>query len=241
MTYVLVGRVLGSAALSAINARLAKAAPADDRRIGDLAAYRNDGKLARWIGGVVQGRLPPLLPVLVGLMVTCTLSALGLANLPGILVLTPVESMLLAALGSCHPHDGQRDWLVPPLLLAGEFVFLAALGLSHNVPPIAVFILLCVIVLRHIDVAFRARHRTGISADRIGFGWDGRMLLFGFSAMVGEAPLAYFVLSGYLWLLFAWDFLGGWLGGTQDTQEARNVQDSEPAESIDGLDLIVEE
>ena len=210
IVYVLAGRVLGSAVMSALTGGGNPQTPRHDR-VADLPAYRNDGKLSRWIGSVVQGRLPPLLPVLVGLMVASTLSALGLANLPGILVLTPVEGMLLAALGSSHPHDGRRDWLVPPLLLAGEFVFLAALGLSRDVAPVALFALLAAIALRHMDVGFRARHRSGISADVLGLGWDGRMLLLGLAALIGQAPLAYVVFSGYLWVLFAWDFLGGWL------------------------------
>jgi hypothetical protein len=167
-----------------------------------------------------------MLPVLGGLMVTCTLSVLGLANLPGILVLTPVEAMLLAALGSCHPHDGPRDWLVPPLLLTGEFVFLSALGLSRHVPQVAVFALLAAIVLRHVDVGFRARHGSGISADRYGLGWDGRMLLLGFAAVAGQAPLFFIALAGYLWLLFGWDFLGGWLA-------ASSLFDEGPAELPD--------
>jgi hypothetical protein len=226
IVYVLAGRVLGSAVMNAFTVgggsqehqENQEPQAAQHDRIADLPAYRNDGQLSRWIGSVVQGRLPPLLPVLVGLMVASTLSALGLANLPGILILTPVEGMLLAALGSWHPHDGRRDWLVPPLLLAGEFVFLAALGLSHNVAPVAVFALLAAIVLRHVDVGFRARHRSGISADVLGLGWDGRMLLLGLATLAGQAPLAYVVFSGYLWLLFAWDFLGGWLLETEVEQ-----------------------
>jgi hypothetical protein len=208
IAYVLAGRVLGAAVMTAVFNR-------PGQGISDLPAYRNDGVLSRWVGGVVQGRLPPLLPVLVGLMVTCTLSALGLANLPGILVLTPVEGMLLAALGSQHPHDGRWDWLVPPLLLAGEVVFAAALGLSHRVPPVVVFALVGAIVLRHVDVGYRVRHASGISADVLGLGWDGRMLLLGLAAMVGQSPLAYFALSGYLWVLFGSDFLGGWLADTE--------------------------
>jgi hypothetical protein len=33
----------------------------------------------------------------------------------------------------------------------------------------------------------------------------------GAAAVIGIVPFAYAVLSGYLWLLFFWDFLGGWL------------------------------
>jgi len=226
IVYVLVGRTLGSAVMHAFTKPGEQPATPENQPNGieELPAYRNDGRLSRWIGGVVEGRLPPLLPVLVGLMVASTLSALGLANLPGILLLTPVEGMLLAALGSWHPHDGRRDWLVPPLLLAGEFVFLAALGLSRDVPPAAVFTLLGAVVLRHVDVGFRARHRSGISADVLGLGWDGRMLLLGLAALAGQAPLAYVAFSGYLWVLFAWDFLGGWLLETKAETEAEQAQ-----------------
>jgi hypothetical protein len=37
------------------------------------------------------------------------------------------------------------------------------------------------------------------------------MLLAGVAAAAGFVPFAYAALSGYLWLLFSWDFLTGWL------------------------------
>ncbi len=178
---------------------------------GGLAAYRGDGVVSRGLGRLVQGRLPPLPPVLVGLFVTGVLTALGLGNLPGILVLTPVEAMLLAGLGALHRHDGRLDWLVPALLVTGECVFLGALGLSHRVPAALVFALLAAVLIRQLDLAYRARFGYGIQADRFGLGWDGRMLLAAVAAMAGLTPLVYAVLSGYLWLLFCWDFLSGWL------------------------------
>jgi hypothetical protein len=206
--YVLAGQLARSAVSAEPDAGLL---PDGGLADGGLAAYRDDGAVSRWLGGLVQGRLPPLPPVLVGLLVTCVLAALGLGNLPGILVLTPVEAMLLASLGACHPHDGRLDWLVPALLQTGECVFLAALGFSRHVPAAVVFALLAAVTMRHIDLAYRARCGRGIAADRFGLGWDGRMLLAGVAAVAGIAPLAYAVLAGYLWLLFCWDFLSGWL------------------------------
>jgi hypothetical protein len=208
--YVLAGAI----ARSARDARATGAAPDEalpDEAGPGLAAYRGDGPLASWIGELVQGRLPPLPPVLAGLLVTGVLTGLGLGNLPGLLVLTPVEAMMLAALGARHPHDGRLDWLAPALLTAGEGVFLAALGLARLVPAWLVYALLAAVLLRHVDLVFRARAGRGPAADAAGLGWDGRMLLAAAAAGAGITPLAYAVLTGYLWVLFIWDFLSGWL------------------------------
>ena len=133
---------------------------------GYLIAYRDDGPLSLWLGRLVEGRIPPVPPVLVGVFVTVALALLGMGNLSGVLVLTPVEAMLLAGLGSCHPHDGRLDWLVPPLLQVGEYLFLAALAFSRTVSPPLVFALIAAVVLRHLDVAYRARHRIRWPAAR---------------------------------------------------------------------------
>jgi len=215
--YLLAGQIARSpASASTASASTASAWPEDGAPEPDedngLAAYRGDGALASWVGALVDGRLPPLPPLLAGLLVTGVLAALGLENLPGILVLTPIEAMMLAALGARHPHDGRLDWLVPALLLAGEGVFLAALGLARHVTPWVVFALLAAVLVRHVDLACRARAGRGIGADVLGLGWEGRMLLAGVAAAAGIVPFAYAVLSGYLWLLFIWDFVTGWLG-----------------------------
>ncbi len=201
-----------------------------------IPAYRDDGPISLWLGRLVEGRIPPIPPLIVGLFVTAALAALGMANLSGVLLLTPVEAMLLAGLGSSHPHDGRLDWLVPAMIQAGEYLFLAAIAFTHRVPAPLVFALVAAVVLRHLDVAYRARHRVawpaprklrtlvagygltwpptgpdGRPADVSGLGWEIRMLVLGIGAALGITPIASVALAGYLWALLARDYLTAWL------------------------------
>jgi hypothetical protein len=180
-----------------------------------LPGCRGDGPLAVWIGRFVAGRLPPLPPLLVGLLVTGMLVALGLQNLPGILVLTPVEAMMLAALASWHAHDGRRDWLAPPLLQAGEYVYLAAAGFAGRVWAPVTMALLAAVVLRHQELAHQSRAQPARRphADRRGLGWEGRMIIVGIAAAAGILKVGYPLLAVYLWAVLAWEFAAGWSAG----------------------------
>ncbi len=177
---------------------------------GELRGYRGDGRIAVWIGKWVEGKVPPLPPLLVGLLVTGVLGALGLRNLSGILLLTPAEAMLLAAFASWHPHDGRGDWLVPPLLQAGEYVFLAEIGYAGRVWPAMTFAVVAVVGLRHVDLAYRVRGSLANGIDRRGLGWEGRMIIAGIAAAIGIAPLIYTALALYLWYRLARDWMIGW-------------------------------
>ena len=177
---------------------------------GELRGYRGDGTIAVWIGKWVEGKVPPLAPLFVGLLVTGVLTALGLGNLSGILLLTPVEAMLLASFASWHPHDGRSDWVVPPLLQAGEYVFLAEIGYAGHVWPPLTFAVVAAVGLRHLDLAYRVRGDLANGIDRRGLGWEGRMIIVGIAAAVGIAPLAYSVLALYLWWRVGKDWVIGW-------------------------------
>jgi hypothetical protein len=177
---------------------------------GELRGYRGDGRIAVWIGSWVDGRVPPLAPLAVGLLVTGVLTTLGLGNLPGILLLTPVEAMLLAAFASWHPHDGRGDWLVPPLIQAAEYVFIAEIGFARHVWPPLTFAVLAAAGLRHLDLAFRVGGGLATGVDRRGLGWEGRMIVVGIAAAVGIARFAYAALALYLWWRLARDWLIGW-------------------------------
>lgn len=167
-----------------------------------VARCRDDGEIARWLGRLVRGNLAALPPALAGLAATATLALLGLQNLPGLLVLTPVVAMLLAAPGSAAPHSGPLDWLVPALLQAGQFLYLAALGFGCGVPAPVTFALCAVIALRYTMLASPGRP---VQADRpepgAGLGWEGRMLVAGLGALAGLTTFAYAALTAYLGVL----------------------------------------
>ncbi len=177
---------------------------------GELRGYRGDGRISMWIGGWVGGRVPPLAPLVVGLLVTGVLTALGLRNQPGVLLLTPVEAMLLAAFASWHPHDGRTDWVVPPLLHAAEYVFLAEIGFACRVYPPLTFAVVAAVGLRHLDLGYRVRGGLAAGIDRRALGWEGRMIVVGIAAAVGIAPVAYGALAFYMWWRVLRDWLVGW-------------------------------
>jgi hypothetical protein len=176
-----------------------------------IAAARDDGPIARFAGAVVRGQLVPLPPAVAGLTATVLLATLGLHGLAGLVLLTPVAAMLLAAPGSAHPHDGPLDWLTPLVIQAGQYAYLAALGFAKGVPGALVFALTALVALRQLDAAYRARHPMPAGEPRGGIGWEGRMLAAGVGAMLGVATLSYLALTVYLlWLLWSGS-LGSWL------------------------------
>jgi len=177
---------------------------------GERRGYRGDGWVAVQIGKFVKGRLAPMPPLFVGLLVTGVLAALGLRNLPGILVLTPVEAMLLAAFGSWHPHDGRSDWLVPPLIQLAEYVFLSEVGFASHLWPPVTFAVVAGAGFRHLDLGYRVRGGLALGMDRRGFGWEGRMIIAGIAAVFAVQVVIYPALALYLWWLNLRDWTVGW-------------------------------
>ena len=176
-----------------------------------IAAARDDGPIARFAGAVVRGQLVPLPPAVAGLTATILLATLGLHGLAGLVLLTPVAAMLLAAPGSAHPHDGPLDWLTPLVIQAGQYAYLAALGFAKGVPGPLVFALIGLVAVRQLDAAYRARYPMPAGEPRGGIGWEGRMLAAGVGAMLGVGPLTYLALTVYLLWLVSSGSLASWL------------------------------
>jgi hypothetical protein len=165
--------------------------------LATIAAYRDDGAVAVWLSRVVRGQFVPLPPAVAGLAATSFLAWLGMRNLGGLLLLTPLVVMLLAAFGSGHPHNGRLDWLVPALLVAGQLVYIAAIGFSFGVWAPVTFMLCALIALRYVDLARPGRRNApGGAATKLG--WEGRMLAVGIGAMLGITTVAFVALSVYV-------------------------------------------
>ena len=173
-----------------------------------LAAYRDDGLIATEIGIPVRGQLVPLPPALTGLAAVAVLAILGLRNLPGPVLLAPVVAMLLAAVGSSHPHDGLADWIVPVALLAGQFAYIGAIGVATGVPAPLIFAVCALIALHYADLAGYPR-RGAI------MGWEGRMIAAGLGAALGIATFAYLLLAAYLSVLICREIMTSWLPATE--------------------------
>jgi hypothetical protein len=191
-----------------------EATPGEQAWRDRLIMLRDDGMLARYLGGLVRGNLLPLPPAVLGLVATALLAHLGLQSLPGILVLSPCLIMvLLAAPGSGNRHAGRLDWLVPAVLLGWQCLYVAAVGQAQGVPTPVSFTLCAVLMIRFADLACpgrpvaraRAMRRSWamevMEGDRergTSLGWEGRMLLLGAGAAAGIGMFAYLALTAYL-------------------------------------------
>lgn len=179
---------------------------------GPVVAHRDDGGIAKAMGAVVAGQLPPLPPAVAGAFVTGVLLAVGVAESAALAIFTPIVTVLLIGPGSSHAHDGRLDWLVPPILRLVEYGFVVSVGFAWSVPAPVVFALLAAVLFHHYDLVQRVRRRVYPPPwlATAGLGWEGRMLLVAFAALAEAVTACFVLLAGYLWCLFLWESVTCW-------------------------------
>ncbi len=170
-----------------------------------ILACRDDGLLASFAGRLVRGNLMPLPAVLAGLAAIAVLTLIGISTLPGILAVTPVVVLLLAAPGASHPHDGRFDWLVPVLLCLGQYGYLAAFGLARDVAGPVIFAACAISAVWYAGLA------AGPPGMADNLGWDGRICLVALAGMLGITAFGYLGLSVCTGILIARRVVIGYL------------------------------
>ncbi|GAA2451846.1 hypothetical protein GCM10010191_82640 [Actinomadura vinacea] len=177
-----------------------------------VTAYRDDGPLASVLGGLARGRLPPLPGTLIALAVTTALLAAGVGEQRSTVLFAPAVALMLTGPAARHPHKGRFDWLVPPVIRAIEYGYLAALGFAQGVPAPLVYVLIATLAYHHYDIVYRTRQgfRPPDRLSRAGLGWDGRMLLAAFAGLAGLLPFAYAALAVYLGVMFVTESAATW-------------------------------
>jgi hypothetical protein len=184
-----------------------------------LAAYRDDGPLARLLAATIGRRLPAgsFLPTLVGAVPLIVVLGRGAADPDTAQVgLALAWFVTLAGAASAWPTAGRLGWLVPPLLRAVEYgFFLRVTALAHPTALPMCFALLAVVAYHHYDTVYRIRHQRIAPPQWLQVaagGWDLRLLL-GFIALVAVDRFDVALGTGAVLLgtLYATESVLGWL------------------------------
>lgn len=194
-----------------------------------LALYRDDGFLAEFLAKVGRRlKLPSTVFTLAGVAALGVALSLDRGSLGGGAITGVV---FFIALATAAPVPQRRiGWLTPPLLRLGEYGFYVALaGLSPSAAP-AIYALVAAMAFHHYDVVYRLRHQKLNPpqwVQRLGLGWEGRMLVMVAAAATGHLTTAAWVLACWSALLFVSESIASWSRVARDSTRAVSVPTDE--------------
>lgn len=184
-------------------------------------SYRDDGPLVELSSRVLPSRQVPaplaltavaLLPLLAALVVPASQAPMALA-------LSAVVAGMAAGPATRSPHDGRLDWLVPPLLRFAEYAALLRLAVLQGADAVpACYALLAVLAYHHYDTVYRLRDRgeqLPIWLQRLGLGWEGRLLVAALAAQLGLLRPALLVAAVLLGALYVVEGVVGWVAASR--------------------------
>ena len=186
--------------------------------MNQLAAYRDDGPLARAIARSARrhGVLPPAILQLLGAVPLVVLIAVKGGDVSNTGIAGAILVFLcFAGHASGEPHTDRLRWAAPPILRAVEYTAILWIGAAagDSAEP-AAFALICALAFRHYDLVYRFRHQ-GLSPPAwvalFGLGWDGRLILAWVLLALEALPAGYFVLAAVFAAVFVGESIASWL------------------------------
>jgi hypothetical protein len=199
-----------------------------------IALYRDDGPIARALGGALPAavRVPGVVLIVAGLAPLLAAAAIGGVS-RGVAAAVLAWAVLLAGASTSRPSSPKSRWAESPLIRLTEYgalLWIASLEGESAYP--AAFALLAALTFRHYDLAYRLRHLGTTPARWLGMGWDGR-LVAGFALLLaGALPAGFFVAAGLLGVAFAGESAAAWLAAGRARRGAM-----EPAAADEGDEL----
>jgi hypothetical protein len=181
-----------------------------------LTHYRDDGPLGEAFRRAGPLRVPSLTVTVAGIIAVAV--GLGIdggrgtrtASLLGIAVF-----VLFGMVGAAARQHRRIEWLVPPMLRAGEYVIVAALAWRTGLTEMwLAYLLLAVVAFHHYDVVYRLRHqRTAPSrtVSRLCGGWEMRTLIVTGAAVGGVLAPVLIALSAWCGVLYVSESLRSWV------------------------------
>ncbi|MCW2990824.1 MAG: hypothetical protein JWM73_1418 [Solirubrobacterales bacterium] len=176
-----------------------------------LLLYREDGPLAKLLGRRAHG-VPPSLLVLASLLPLVVVIVAGERSD----ALTEAALAWLVLLGGLSRGGNlERDrfrWTVPPLLRVGEYAALVWLA------PAAGLALIVVLAFHHYDLVYRLRYHPP-APERLGGGWDTRLVAAGVLLAAGALPEGFYAGAGILGALFVAECVASWRATTTKARQ----------------------
>ena len=198
-----------------------------------LVSYRDDGPLAALLRDRLGPGLPPVFTTLLALAAVAALAITDtLAAGTGPVMLLPALIVVALVVPTVpRDHLGRLDWLVPPLVRGAEFLAILTIGLATDTPRWLLFVLLYVIGYHTYDTVYRTRQ--GIWPPewifKAGLVWEGRLIVIGLGAAIGQLTIVVAVLTAYLFILFAAESVTSWVRLDKASTQAQAAEDLEAA------------
>jgi hypothetical protein len=207
------------------------------RTLDPIAAYRDDGPLARALGRALGGSIPLPAPAvaLAGLVPLVAALAIGGGDVSRPAAAAVLAWALLCGGASSGAGSPARiAWAGPPLTRAIDYlalIWIAALHGASSYP--GAYALIAALTFRHYDLVYRLRHRALVAARWVSLlagGWDGRLVVAFALLALGALPAGYYVLAGVLGAAFAAEAVHGWAVAGRGEGEPEPEGDEEDAE-----------